>query len=699
MILNNILTSEFSFWWVFPIAIIALALSYFLYRKDHYLNETSKYLKWFLFSIRFISIFLIAFLLLKPLITHVKRDFFKAHLLILQDNSQSLLLNHDSLSFTESYQQSFNTLEDLLEKEDIDYTSYTFSDSLVQTDNFSFNKKVTDISQALDQAINLNLKDNVAGLLLLTDGIYNKGRDPFYLSKKSQIPIFTVGLGDESTKVDLKINQIELNKLGFTNQNIPFSIDIKSEGVINENFNFSIKEGQNILFEQEISINQDNFFTNISHTIQHLETGLHALRFRLSTLDKESNVTNNSQVLYINIIESKQKVLMLYSAPHPDLAAIKSVLKKQEQLELEVYNIRDFKNEVSAYNLVILDQLPDSRNPIPELIQALNKSEVPVLNIVSDRSLLKQLNTISSDITYSTVLNKNEWTQLSPNPDFSLFNLSPELKEFISSAPPLIAPMLKRSSLVETQSLAFQKIKGFKMDEPAVFFTETNNTKYGYILGEGLWQWKLYNYQTEQNFNLFSDLISKVIQYLSIKTPKESFLVDIKNQFQEYEPVKISAQLYNNSLESITSSDVYMIYTDDNGKEYEHAFNIQNSFYALNLGYLKPGTFEYTIHTQIHNKKITKTGRFMVLPSLLEYKKTTANHQLLKSISENTQAHFFAKDQWTQLVDSIKKHPKFLSKSFSTEELSDLIDLKWILLLFVFLLSTEWFIRKYSGTI
>lgn len=699
MILNTILTSEYTFWWLLPIAIIALALSYFLYRKDHYLNETSKYLKWFLFSIRFISIFLIAFLLLKPLITHIKRDFFKAHLLILQDNSQSLLLNHDSLSFTESYQQSFKTLEGLLEKEDIDYTSYAFSDSLVQTDNFSFNQKVTNISQALDQAINLNLKDNVAGLLVLTDGIYNKGRDPFYLSKTSQIPIFTVGLGDESIKVDLKINQIDLNKLGFTKQNIPFSIDIKSEGAIDETFQFKIKEGQNVLFEQSFSIQEKSFFKNINNTIQHLETGLHALKFELSRLSNELNIKNNSQTLYINIIESKQKILMLYSAPHPDIAALKAVLKKQENYELESYSIRDFKENIAQYNLVILHQLPDTRNPIPELIQKLNNNEIPVLNIVSDRSLLKQLNTIASDITYSTVLNKNEWTQLSTNNDFSLFSISPELKEFISNAPPIIAPMLKRNSLVETQTLAYQKIRGFKMDESAVFFTETNNTKYGYILGEGLWQWKLYNYQSEQNFNLFSDLISKIVQYLSIKIPKESFLVDIKNQFQEYEPIKISAQLYNNSLESITNSEVFMNYTDENGKEYEHAFNVQNSFYALNLGYLKPGIFEYEIYTSIQDKKITKSGRFMVLPSLLEYKKTTANHQLLRSISENTQAHFFEKDQWIQLVDSIKNHPKFLSKSFSTEELSDLIDLKWILLLFVFLLSTEWFIRKYSGTI
>ena len=69
---------------------------------------------------------------------------------------------------------------------------------------------------------------------------------------------------------------------------------------------------------------------------------------------------------------------MLYSAPHPDIAALKTVLKKQDNFELESYNIRDFKENIAQYNLVILHQLPDSRNPIPELIKELIQIIEPI---------------------------------------------------------------------------------------------------------------------------------------------------------------------------------------------------------------------------------------------------------------------------------------------------------------------------------
>ena len=117
------------------------------------------------------------------------------------------------------------------------------------------------------------------------------------------------------------------------------------------------------------------------------------------------------------------------------------------------------------------------------------------------------------------------------------------------------------------------------------------------------------------------------------------------------------------------------------------------------MGSLDKGNYSYEVSAEINDEKILKSGNFVVQASLLEYRQLTANHKLLKLISENTNAIYFEKSDWLQIVDSIKQSPNFKTKSYSSKELNDLINLKWILILIVFVLSTEWFIRKYSGTI
>jgi len=699
MILNSIITSEFSFWWLIVTVAISASLSFLLYRNDKYLKEVSKLVKYLLVGLRFLVLFFITFFLIKPFISSTKKEFFKPQLLILQDNSQSILLNKDSLYYKDDFIQKHQKLYEDLEKNDINYSVYSFSDTLVSNRKFKFNQKTTNISEALKQAIDLNIEHNIGGILLLSDGINNKGRDPYYLSKTLQVPIYTVGLGDTNSTSDVKIETIIINKIGFTEQQIPFSIDIASENIEESSATFSISENEKILFQKTININKSNFYQTIEKYLPSLPTGLHALEFKIDEQIGEYNIENNKQTVYINIVDSKQKILLLSSAPHPDIAAINSVLSKVSNIEFESYNIRNFKGQIEDYNLIILDQLPDKKNPISSILTKIKTNNTPVLSIVSNLTDLKHLNTLNADITFAHSLKKNEWLELEVNTEFSLFNLDDDLSEFLNQVPPIVAPMLKYKSENNNSILAYQKIKGIATEKPAILFTETENSKFGFILGEGLWKWKLFNFQNDGNFNQFTNLILKITQYLSIKTPKDAFIVDIKNQFEEYEAVEIHAQLYNSSLELVKNKEITFVYKDENKNEFKHSLSSKKSGYYTNLGMLKPGKYSYTISTKLKQKEISKSGFFVVVPSMLEHKQLTANHQLLKAISENTNGIYFDNDNWINIATTLKDNPHFKTKVYSTKSLSDLIHLKWILFLIVVLLSIEWFIRKYSGTI
>ncbi len=699
MILNNILSSEFSFFWLIIVVLFSLGLSFLLYWKDKFLNEINKPIKYLLLVLRFFSIFIISFFLIKPLINNVKKDFFKAKLLVLQDNSESIITNKDSLFYRNEFANQHNNFYKDLEDKNIDYSIYCFSDSLRLNSDFTFDKKITNISEALSEALNLNIENNIGGILLLSDGINNKGQDPYYFSKNIQVPVYTVGLGDTSLNSDLKIKQVQINKIGFTDQKIPFSVDVSALHIDKSSVKLSIFEKNEVLFRKDIKLESGSDFKTIEGLISQLSVGLHKLDFVLPELEAERNIKNNKQSVYINIVEFQQKILLLSSAPHPDIAAIKSVLSKQQNYKFQSSNIRDFKGQIGDYNLVILYQLPTINNKCKSIIDEINQKHIPTLNFISDKTDFTSLNTINSEIPISKKLNKNNLIEQVSNPTFTLFKQSEDLLNFFNKVPPLIAPMIKIYHKTNIYGLTFQSIKNIKTDQFSMFFTETENNKLGYIIGEGIWRWRIYDYQKNQSFDNFNEFLLKTVQYLSVKTPKENFIVDIKNQFEEYEPIQIHVQLYNKSLELIQDHDVNIKYSDSEAHEFKTALNSNSPGYHVNLGILKPGAYHYEISTKIDEKLIVKAGQFVVIPSFLEYKNLTANHQLLKSISNNTNAAYFNKNNWLSVVDSIEQSPRFKTKVYSSDELTDLIHFKWILLLIVLLISIEWFIRKYSGTI
>jgi hypothetical protein len=121
---------------------------------------------------------IIAFLLLAPLLRTLTRSIEKPVVVIIQDNSESVKLNRDSAFYQNEYPQLLNQLTNAL-AEDFEVRRYLFGKSLSDTGTLNFQEKQTDIDLALKEAINLYSGRNIGAFVLATDGIYNKGANPF----------------------------------------------------------------------------------------------------------------------------------------------------------------------------------------------------------------------------------------------------------------------------------------------------------------------------------------------------------------------------------------------------------------------------------------------------------------------------------------------------------------------------------------
>ncbi|MEL6989744.1 MAG: hypothetical protein AAGK97_18195, partial [Bacteroidota bacterium] len=89
--------------------------------------------------------------------------------------------------------------------------------------------------------------------------------------------------------------------------------------------------------------------------------------------------------------------------------------------------------------------------------------------------------------------------------------------------------------------------------------------------------------------------------------------------------------------------------------------------------------------------------KFSIQPIQLELYETTANHGLLKNLSERFGGESVNASDLSSLSNMIVNNQSMKPVLFQSTLTRSIINLKWIFFLLIGLLILEWFIRRYHG--
>lgn len=650
--------------------------------------------------LRGIAVFFIAILLLSPFVKLIKDDIQQPIIVIGEDKSESLqtIMNAESSTL---YQNEINQLaEDLEEKFKIVRVSFgsdvhgQFQDSLTD--------KSTNISRAL-QYISENYKDqNLGAVVLSSDGIFNEGSHPLYYDSGLKVPIYTVALGDTTQKKDLYLQNVFHNRITYLGDKFPVQADISAfncSGKTKLTLEQVSQNGNKILAEENISINTSNFFTTTNFLIDANQPGVIRYRLKLSPLEGEFNYVNNVKEFFVEVLDARQKILLLALAPHPDLGALKNIISENKNYEVEIAYVGDFNGKVSGYNMVFFHNLPSSSHDITSLIHQLNLNSIPRIFIVGMQTSAQKLNT-HQNVIQININNKNlEEIQADVNSGFSQFVLTENLRKELLKFPPLVTPFGEYKAGANTQVLLYQNIKKIKTNYPLLAFNETDGIKTAVLCGEGLWRWRLIDYFENNTYDVVNELIQKTVLLTSLKADKRKFRINTsKNLFKDNEKVMFEAQLFNDSYEMINTPDVELSIKNEQGTEYKFIFDKTLNYYTLNADLLPAGVYTYSGST-MYNGQIQKAqGRFNVEAIQLEQFDLTARHGLLKGLSDKNGGLMFYPGQITRLKEILLSNENIKPKLYQTNSTKSILELKWLFFLILALLSLEWFMRRYYGS-
>lgn len=650
-------------------------------------------------AFRFLAVTILAVLLMSPFIRYRNTKTYKPIVAILQDNSESVR-NGFKAGDSADYVQKLQALTDKLSSK-YDVVPYTFGSELRKSDAYTFGAKVSNISDAIESINDLYYNQNLGAVVVASDGIYNQGINPVYSAAKSTYAIYSVALGDTTIPKDLKFGNVYYNKITYLNDQFAVRADVEATFLNGKNATLTVSEidgGVKQISRKDIIIGSDAFDASYDFIIPANKAGIAHYQLALTSLPGEVTYKNNVKDIFVEVLDGRQKILIVAASPHPDIAALKQAIESNKNYQLDVAYAADFAGKLNDYNLIILHQLPSVNYNAENILAQAKAQKKSVLFVVGSETSPSALAKAETALTIAGNSSRLNDVTARVSKDFNLFTVSDATQQAITKFPPVQCFFGEFKVTGASQVLLTQRINNVETDFPLWMFADQLDSKIGIIAGEGIWRWRMYDYMQNKNFDAFDEIVNKTIQYLAVKGDKRPFRVNLpKNIFQDNEAVTFDAQLYNAAYEMVNTPDVDLKLRSEDGKEYPFKMNKTDNYYTLNAGFLPVGTYSYSASVKLGTNSYKADGKFSISPLQLEELRTVADHKVMYQLAAQHGGQMYHANDFNKIADDLLAKNVLKPVLYDTFLTESAINLKWIFFLILLLLSAEWFLRKYLG--
>jgi len=675
--------------------IIGVTLAMWLYSSPTIKNQLKKWQRAILIVLRCISIIVLFLLLSNITLNLTKNEIQKPIIIVATDNSASVAMNADSAWIKNNFPQEINNLCNKL-KSDFEVRQINFSDDVDENPTLNFKGESTNISSIFDYCNNKLFAQNIGALIIASDGITNHGADPIQKANTFTPPIYTIALGDTQPHPDLAIDKIIHNKNAHKSTHFPIVTYIKGDDIPEGNYTLTISQNGKKIDSAIVNITERFAYIKKVFYLHEEEIGLKQYNIKIDLPQNDINPQNNNATAIINIHDEAQEILILQNSWHPDVAAISQAIKKDSRYSLTISNINDFNGDISKYALIILHQLPSIKHNAKKIIEDAKKKNIAILVVIGQQTDINELQQHKLGINIKQQHKEYEDAYPKPNQDFQIFSTDFDLSEN-SNLPPLNVPYGEYGNIPSSQVVFYQQIGSIATKRPLIYFTQNGEQKVGVIAGEGIWRWRLQNYFKDENYNIDNELINKTIQYLCNNNKQERFVLNIGNTIAKHKSIVAEAVVYNKSNEPISNADVEITISDQNKQTYQTAFTSNQFGYTANLGKRETGLYTYIATATIGDEILTKKGQFIVIEETIEHNNLLANHNILNQLAIEHNGKMYYPQNLSQIYNDIKTNKLIKNKITTLQKSMYPVDFLQLAIIFILIICSEWFLRKFWG--
>lgn len=691
--------------WTYPVwvlvlfALFATALTFFFYRGDTQKFEVKRSWIVLLSILRWTSLFLLGLLLVNPLLRYVSNQKVQPTIIILEDHTASIKEGMGASELSE-----FRLSMDLLTQElsqQFKVVSYGFGTEILDTLNkTSYDELGTDINKAIQQAEQRSMGEHIGAVILSSDGIYNHGINPVYNTSFLGIPLYTIALGDTTAQKDIGIQRVRYNDLVYLGDEVQILVDVVGENFDQQDIQLQLKNARGQVVQQiPLKIKGNEWRETVELRLKAEQEGIHNYRIELTYLSGEKSRANNQQNMYIQVIDDRQRVLLLYDAPHADIKFVRDALEQIENIEIKVKEIGDYQGDIGQEDLLILYGLPSLKNRLyHSQVEKLAQKSKSIWWVVSTQTDLTSLNQLQNLVQVYNVQRTPNDVKPIYQTDFQKFIISEKSVQWLDEVPPLLSPYGQFKLSPHAEVGWTQQIGRVKTSQPLLVSGEEHQKKVAILFGEGLWRWGMQEYAIHEQKNRSFEWIERWVQYIASKSDHRPFRIRTnKTIYNESESISVEAAVYTESTQMVNISDVKLMLLNEKREQQEFLMDKTQNAYTYNVGKLPAGEYKIVGETELANKKLRAEYKFAVQEFDLETNQTKADYETLNTLALNHQSQMLHYSQIGELNDLIQNDERV--RPIFKEQLStkSLLDFKFILFTIIMLLTIEWFIRRFLG--
>ena len=667
--------------------ILFIGTGLFVYLYKIIFNE-----KWhqFLISYRIIIFFILGILLLNPVINFSGEKEKKLDWAIFIDNSASIKY-HQTPSIN-AVQLGIESLVNKLSEKDISYHLYQFADNIqkVNSPQLIGNGVTTNIG-IIPETIK-QLGNQIAGAVIISDGLITEGKDPIKDFQEFDFPIHTIGIGEGSELVDVTIESIDAPTVVLKSDWVDVNITIQSVGNIGDRLSVSLYNNRELQGSKHIRLMGMESKKEVNFRFRPKEIGKQQYEVRISSVEDEIDIQNNRQKFSLLVLKDRYKVALLTGSPNKNTSVLKRKLKNNPRVELDHFiritetrfqpAIKTFWE--SPYELIIFDNYPIkplSSNFVRILGKKLlsNQSALflilgPNQTIVSFNGITSILGVVTEDSTIES--NRFYWEFVDEQIDAG------------GNFPPLKQNILITGKQVSSDTLAVTE-QGWPL-----WLRNQNGTIRTMIWTSPELNTLYFHDQKLSQEGSFSVIWNQSISWL-LKSggEHENFFRLNKNRYQQGEMVQVTGtQPFEKTQDKIENIIINVTHGSTNIITRDILYNIEEQRWLGEFRAPGPGEYNYSIQLGSNQDPI-QTGTFQILESQIELNQVYLNKELLTTISNSTNGQFFVWDSRDSLFSEI--NPK-VRREFKAEIIK-FNESRVLLIIMILLLCVEWFIRRNRG--
>lgn len=668
-----------SFFILVGIVLVAVGISYYHYLYKAKSKSNTILLLAFL---RFCSVFTLLLLLWNPLFTNTKYEEYKTPLPIIFDNSGSIPELKAGKQALDLFAQ-LKASKELTDKFAIQYLSVAADcGPLKQLD---FSGKQSRLDQAGKQ-LNLLYRNQNFPTLFISDGNQTAGSD-FVYSFGTSNPVYPVVLGDTIPYFDLKIDQVQANKYAFYQNKFPVEVKLSYNGTQACTTQLKLMQANRIVYTQNVTLKPNQAAQMVSFLVPATKLGAQLYEVVAQSSKPEKNRINNSKKFLVDVLDQPRTIAIVSAISHPDIAAFKRAIEHNGQSKVEIIKPADLSS-LADYAVVVLYQPTSKFTSVYENIKRANTPHLVVTGMQTDFAFLNQQ---QSDLTCKMSTQAEEFLPQYKN-QFTLFA---EDDLGFDQFPPLQNPFGTLTASAATSILLGAKIQGVDTQQPLLCFGG-GVVRSAYLLGENSWKWRLHYHVQNQTYDKYDVFVDKIMQYLASTAARKSLVVEHERFYNAGEELGITGQYFTKNFEFDENAKLQLRCVNTKTKAILTMEMLkQASYFKANLEGLAVGTYSFTVKETHSNA--TYSGSFEVLDFQIEKQFVNPNRNQLKQLAEQTKGKLYYPTQINQLIDKLLKDPKYQKIQKEVTQKTPVLDWVYLLIFLVFMLSLEWFIRKYNG--